>query len=304
MKACITGGNGFLGRHIVDNLIIRKISTIQLCRQTNTHNNIYYDMETTTPRKNWFVGCSCLIHCAAKVHTQKNKSPDHHSDLYTNSTKKLIQVAISAGISHIIFMSSVSVYGKHSSSTPIHVNEPLNPNSQYGYTKVREEKLITKLCNQSGITYTIIRLPLIFGQNPPGNLSQLMLLSNTRIPLPFLNLNNQRSMVYIKNISDFVGYVVKSRPNSSSTILFTDNIQLSTSELVTLMRHNKGKRRNLFFLPAILLYTVFRALNKSKIYEQLYEDLIFISSDEIHAYGWNQPYSRKDAIRNTFPECK
>jgi len=307
MKICITGGSGYLGKDVTRNLKERNISLVQLSRNTHASGEtIYYDLNQTTPKNKWFVGCSCLIHCAAQVH-KKLKQKTFDKDLYVNtsikSTKMLIKCAVAAKVNHIIFISSVSVYGKFSAKFPISIDSPLNPNSIYAQTKIGEEQAIKELCKKSSTTYTIIRLPLIFGQNAPGNLHRLKKLVKTGAPLPFLNVDNKRTMVFLYNISDFIGHIAENQPNSSSIIIFSDDIQLNSNELVTLLRKQHGQKKHLFFVPKTVLSFALKIIGKHHVYQQLFEDLIFVPSDMINTSGWNQPYPRKEALLQAFPKA-
>lgn len=72
-----------------------------------------------------------------------------------------------------VFISSVSVYGL-SSGNNINEEHPLMAMDPYGKSKILAEKLIEDWCAKNNIICTILRLPLIVGNNPPDNLGAMI----------------------------------------------------------------------------------------------------------------------------------
>ena len=77
--------------------------------------NIYNFDLSKKIAKNILSDVKCIVHCAAKVHSKEDNSTDNHAsfiDLNNQSTIHLLKAAASNGVEHIIFLSTVAVYGK------------------------------------------------------------------------------------------------------------------------------------------------------------------------------------------------
>ena len=76
--------------------------------------------------------------------------------------------------------------------------------NDYSKSKYQAENIITKLCQDAYTDYTIIRSPLVYGNNLKGNFKRLIRLLEKNLPLPFKSINNKRSYVSIYNLIDFI----------------------------------------------------------------------------------------------------
>jgi nucleoside-diphosphate-sugar epimerase len=72
-----------------------------------------------------------------------------------------------------IFISSVAVYGILSGDS-ISEKSPLLAKDSYGLSKIHSEDLIINWCTQNNVKYLILRLPLLVGSNPKGNLKKMI----------------------------------------------------------------------------------------------------------------------------------
>lgn len=72
-----------------------------------------------------------------------------------------------------VFISSLAVYGKEE-EVNINENYPLNAKDPYVLSKINSEKLIQDWCKKDNVICTILRLPLLVGESPPGNLGAMI----------------------------------------------------------------------------------------------------------------------------------
>lgn len=168
----LTGYNGFLGNYIF-NEIISTNKVITLSR--NLSASIVCDLSSnlfkiTEP-------LDLVIHCGGLAHINDNEN--EASDLFykTNvvGTQNLINSLEHSNVipKYFVFISSVSVYGAKEGKNIIE-SAPLNASDAYGKSKIEAEKLISAWCIKNGIVCTILRLPLIIGADPPGNLGSMI----------------------------------------------------------------------------------------------------------------------------------
>lgn len=161
----MTGSNGFLGQYIKKNLDNEGL-VITLNKSKSDYNvNLVSDIPKFAE------SFDLVIHCAGIAHQKESKNLfDENCNITINLlrgfTKKLLP-------NRFVFISSISVYGLESGEL-IDENQPLLAKDPYGLSKIQSEKLITKWCEENNIVCTIIRLPLVVGYNPPGNLGKMI----------------------------------------------------------------------------------------------------------------------------------
>jgi len=301
-KIAITGANGFLGSNLY-NLFDKKdlkIKRLSKSYKNRKYNKYFFDLNEPLLDEKILIDVLCLIHCAATVH-KKNIPYKEFKKLDFHGTKKLLEQADNANVKHFIFISSVGVYGLHSSKNIVSEKSDTNPKTPYAKVKLETEKEIIRFCNKSKIKYTIIRVPILFGYNTKGNFSFLNKIANLNIPLPFKFNNNRRTMVYIENLTSFILYVhLNKKYFINETILFTDNINLSVEQCIKNIRKINKKREMLFYIPKSMIWFVLNILGQKKIFYQLYENLEFEPSKKIIDSGWKAEFDEDKAFYNTY----
>jgi nucleoside-diphosphate-sugar epimerase len=161
----ISGSSGFLGKYFIE--YSRKNNLTYRTLGRNKSNYIPFKPENF----------KTFIHLASKAHVVPKTKSEEEEFFNVNyySLKNLLEEFEKTGIEfqNFIYMSSVSVYGL-TEGEGISENAPLNATEPYGKSKIFAEELIQEWCKKKNINCTILRLPLIFGKNPPGNLGDLI----------------------------------------------------------------------------------------------------------------------------------
>lgn len=188
MNVVITGKNGYIGNN--------------LCKFLNEKNITAQTVSVRIPYKeDIFNNVDCVVHCAAIVHKKEKQYKDIYSQVNYNLTVELAQLAKKSGVKHFVFISTMSVYGK--STGEINASTPLKPVSLYGKTKLMAEEELEKIQSED-FKITIIRPPMVYGENCTGNYS---LLRKLLLPV-FPDTDNKRSMIYIDNLSNVIYSVI------------------------------------------------------------------------------------------------
>lgn len=202
------------------------------------------DMIDGTWREKSFAGYDCVFHVAGIAHSDTgNVSPERQAFYYKINTDLAIETAQKAkadGVGQFIFMSSAIVYGDSAplgKQKRITRDTPVSPANFYGDTKVQAEKGILPLSDER-FKVVILRPPMIYGPGSKGNYPTLSKLAQ-KLPL-FPAVDNQRSMLYIGNLVEFVRLMVE---NEEQGIFWPQNSEYSnTSELVKLIAQNHDKK--------------------------------------------------------------
>ncbi len=190
-------------------------------------------------------GYHTVFHVAgiAHVDVSPNSASDEVKSKYytinTDLTEAVARKAKDDGVSQFIFMSSMIVYGD---SAPIGVPKMITADTEpqpanfYGDSKLQAERKLKCLGNPE-FRVCILWPPMIYGRGSKGNFPQLVKMSK----LPFFpKVKNQRSMLYITNLCEFVRLMIE---NEESGLFFPQNGGYScTSKLVSEMARIRGKK--------------------------------------------------------------
>ena len=234
-KILITGANSYIGtsfeKYIKENYPEQyEIDTV--------------DMIGDVWRERSFSGYNSVFHVAGIAHSDSGKISAEKEKLYysvnTDLTIETAKKAKADGAGQFIFMSSAIVYGE---SAPIGKDKlitkdtPVSPANCYGDSKVQAENGIRPL-NDETFKVVILRPPMIYGKGSKGN---YLLLAKLALKTPiFPNVKNERSMLYIENLCEFVRLMIE---NSESGTFWPQNAEYSnTSELVKMIAEVHGKR--------------------------------------------------------------
>ncbi len=233
-KILITGANSYIGMSFE-----RYMAQWPEQYQVDT-----VDMIDGTWREKDFSGYDCIYHVAGIAHSDSGKISPERAKLYyvvnTDLTVETAKKAKAEGVKQFIFMSSAIVYGESApigKTKVITKDNPVSPANSYGDSKVQAENGILPL-NDDSFKVVILRPPMIYG---PGSKGNYPVLSKLAQKLPFFpKVDNQRSMLYIDNLMEFVRLMVE---NEEQGIFWPQNSEYSnTTELVKLIARAYGKK--------------------------------------------------------------
>lgn len=168
MKILLTGASGFLGTILKEELApIHELITLG----RKSENDIQVDLKSEIPV---IPDVDMVIHAAGKAHTIP-KTEEEKLEFYKvneGGTANLLKALNGVNPKIIILISTVAVYGKEQGEG-ITEEHPLLGNSPYAISKRNSEELVIDFGNRNSIKTLVFRLPLIVGQNAPGNLGAI-----------------------------------------------------------------------------------------------------------------------------------
>ena len=236
-----------------------------------------------------FSGFDSVFHVAGIAHdSTKGSDKDAYYAVNSKLAYDTARKAMNDGVKQFIFMSSSIVYGNHSGL--ITHDTPVNPSSYYGDSKVKAEELLRTLESES-FRVCILRCPMIYGKNCKGN---YVLLSKIAQRLPvFPYVKNFRSMLYVKNMAEFVRLIVDD--NAHGLFWPQNGIYTNTSELVKMIAGVHGHKIKLIHNVEDIIKFMSRFSGKlRKAFGSLAYDMSM--SEYIHDY---RAYTLYDSIAET-----
>ena len=232
-KVLITGANSYIGTSF-ENYVM----------QCHDYQIDTVDMIDSTWRDKSFSEYDSVFHVAGIAHSDTGKVSEERKQFYyqinTDLTIETAEKAKADGVGQFIYMSSAIVYGD---SAPIGKlkritrDTPVAPANFYGDSKVQAENGLLKLADES-FHVVILRPPMIYGKGSKGNYPQLSKFAQ-KLPI-FPYIKNERSMLYIGNLTEFVKLMID---NNESGIFYPQNAEyVATSEMVQVIAQAHGKK--------------------------------------------------------------
>lgn len=195
MNFFITGGTGFLGRNLLKILGEEKWNIVAPKR-----NEIFSMLSQQG-------NIDLIIHAAGKAHSTKNtkSESDEFFEVNLDLTRRITNRIDEQGLelNTFVFISTVAVYGLDE-GVNINENSPLMGRSPYAASKIRAEEHLQSWSKEKGINLVILRLPLIFGENAPGNLGAMEKAIRSRYYFQIGDGSARRSIVNVNELCEFI----------------------------------------------------------------------------------------------------
>lgn len=221
-----------------------------------------------------------VYHVAGLAHSTPDESQrDLYYQVNTELAFETAKLAKRSGVRQFIFMSSIIVYGsgKVGEDRVITKSTPLTPDNFYGDSKKQAEIKLQSL-KEDGFKVVILRPPMIYGPKSKGNYPMLSKLAR-KTPI-FPDMKNQRSMLYIGNLVEFVRLMIE---NEEDGVFLPQNDEYTcTSEMVkeiASVYHHK-------ILFTRLFNPIIRLMKKETHINKMFGNLTI--SKELSSYS--QPY--------------
>ena len=238
-KVLITGAGSYIGqsfiqyakKHYPDNFEIEEL-----------------DMTDAAWRDKDFSEYDVVYHVAGIAHADVGKvSEEIKSKYYEVNTGLAVEAAEKAkreGVKTFVFMSSMIVYGDsapYGQQKVIDETTVPKPANFYGDSKLQADVAVRELAND---TYKVIvlRPPMIYGKDSKGNYRTLAKLAK-KLPI-FPDVDNERSMLYIENLCEFLCQVMllKTYHRNSVVLLPQNGEWTKTSDMVKEIAQASGKK--------------------------------------------------------------
>ncbi|HUU04610.1 MAG TPA: NAD-dependent epimerase/dehydratase family protein [Patescibacteria group bacterium] len=197
----VTGAAGFIGSHLVPELLRRGSRVICLVRPDEDISRIqaldcrivYGDLSEKSSLVEAVTGADYIFHLAALL---GGVSPEAMLRVNYEGTKNLIETCREQGVrpERLLFVSSTAAMGPSGKNGFLDENSPCRPVSNYGKSKLLAEEYLASLKN--ALPYTIVRLPLVYGPGSDGGMYIFFRLISKRIQLDVGNLESTVCFVW------------------------------------------------------------------------------------------------------------
>lgn len=314
--AVVTGGNGFVGSHLVEYLleqnfsvrcITRKSSDLQWLKDKNIEiiDSGLFDKEGL---RKAFTGASYLFHVAGVV---KSKKPEGYFKGNVETTRTLLETAVEFkdSFKKILIVSSQTVGGPSYNGEPITESMEPYPITTYGRSKAEEEKVASKFFNELPIT--ICRAPAVYGERD----TEILIFFKTYQNGIFTTVGFDNKHLNLIHVKDLVRgfYLAAISEKSKSEIYFITSEKYYTWEEIGKVTEKSLNRHALqIIVPHFLVYGIAAVaqffshfsskaatLNLEKARDITQKDWICSAKKAFDHFGYKQEISLEDGIKRT-----
>ncbi len=298
MEILLTGASGFLGKEIYQSLTKVKENNIITLGRSIT-NDFIYDLTKNTPEINKKI--EIVIHASGRAHYEPKNETEikEFYDVNTEGTKRLLKGLLKnvEQLKAFVLISTVAVYGKDVGNN-ISEYHPLEGKTPYAKSKILAEEEVQKFCDQNNINCVILRLPLISGANPPGNLGKMINAIKKGYYFRIGKGEAKKSMVSANDIA----LILPSLYNKKGIYNLTDGLHPSFKEIEDYICKGLGRRKIITFPKFIFSILAkigdmlpFFILNSNKL-NKITKSLTFSDEKARKELNW-KPSSALNAIK-------
>ena len=217
-KALVTGGAGFIGSHLCEELVTNGIKVISIddysagkkinlshLKKYKNFTEAKCDVTDSKKLAKYFKGIDVVFHNAASKKSVCLINPRRDLEVNGGGTYNLLDLAVKNKVKKFIHASTGSVYGE-AEIFPTDEKHPLNPVSYYGVSKLAGEKYVQVFHHLYGLDTTVLRYFHVYGSrqefNEFGGVVAIFVnnLINNHPPTIFGTGKQERSFTYVKDV--------------------------------------------------------------------------------------------------------
>lgn len=238
MNIFITGATGFVGRNFLE-FVVNNHPEVQITCLVRDPEKARLQWEHRPQFGNgqiqWIQGdllnpesykvatqqADYVFHIAALVSLRNG--PEFYQ-MNTDTTKALLlTLKDNSNLKRLVFISSISAIDRPINETavgPLTEETPAHPNTDYGKSKLQAESLI----QESGLPYTILRPPYIYGPYPRMNSSIHRLVTHVRDQAHYTQFpfSGRASEIYVEDLAEMI-WVAAEHPATRNEVFFVSN---------------------------------------------------------------------------------
>ncbi len=299
----VTGASGFIGGALVNSLQADGYKVAGATRRS-LKANWALQCPGLGDGGDWrphLKGRAVVVHAAGRAHVLNENVDDPLSEfrrVNVIGTLDLAAQAAEMGVRRFIFLSSVGVNGLSTiAGDSFSEDDSPKPHNDYALSKLEAERGLLILAGKSNMQVVIIRPPLVYGPNAPGNFGSLMRWLWRGMPLPLGAIDNRRSLVALDNLLDLITVCIAHPAANNQIFLVSDGDDLSTTQLLRRMGEAMGKPARLIAVSPELLTLGARLVRRPAVAQRLCDSLQVDISKARLLLGWVPPLSVDSGLK-------
>ena len=248
-----------MGSHILDALRARGLNTAVLLRPTSDKHFLSSHLPQLEIRNGSITdpaslpsalqGITHIVHCAGCTRARQESDFDTINHL---GTRNLVEAANAQNnIERFVHISSLAVAGPATPARPAREDDPPNPISSYGKSKLAAENVVRQQCRHP---YTIVRPPAVYGPRDYAFLAMFTAVQRHILPSP--SRTQALSLVFVKDLAQAVAVCLQHPAAVGRTYFAAGPEAITARDLAGEIAHQMGQWTVPLPLPPFLLWPI------------------------------------------------
>ena len=305
----ITGDSGFVGRHLVVQLLCRGIDVrgidITPGRGNDSkHDQVVGNILDRESVMRAMAGVQSVIHLAAE-HKDFGITRNRYFEVNEQGTKNLLQCASASNVKEFVFYSSVAVYGNRQSLDEEVEPRPCNP---YGESKLAAERAVVAWAEEDATRKAVIIRPtVVFGPFSRANIFKLISYVCDKKFVWIGKGDHVKSIAYVENLAAATIFLLDNMKSGVEVFNYSDEPQMTTRQLVSLIARTAGVAEPKLAIPmglALPIAKIFDAVGRvtgidlpvTSARIRKFNTPTMFGSDRIRQAGFKQPHSIAEGL--------
>lgn len=254
MKIILTGATGFIGKHLINDLLEENHELIIITRKSSTielKNNVRWivgDISDINSIETAFENVDILINLAAEL---RDESLFQKTNV--DGVRNLVQLANKYKLKRVVHLSSVGVVGKQFSFNPISINENTlcQPKSKYEISKLESEQILFNELN-SQVELIILRPTNVYGDFHPRNALLNLFQQIYARKTVYIRKSAIVNYVYVKDLTGVIVYFVQSTVKGKQ--IFNVGSSHLMIDFLNEIKSTTSKNAKIRFCPVFIFY--------------------------------------------------
>lgn len=299
MRILVTGGTGFVGRHVVPTLQQAGHIVRLACRSVAGEAGApAVIVDSIGPDTDWAAALKdmdAVVHLAARVHVMRDHARGVAEFRRTNTdgTLRLARAAVDAGVRRFVFISTIKVNGEATTDRPFSADDEPRARDPYATSKLAAEQGLRQI---AGLESVIIRPPLVHGPGAKGNLARLCRLARLGLPVPLAGIENRRDLIGVANLANLIERCICHPLAAGQVFLASDGEALSTPQLFRIIAKALNRPARMFDVPVKLLRVLAHPVGLGDEIDRLTQSLEIDICKTREVLGWHPPVPARVGI--------